>query len=90
MSGPKVVRIVTKQEVMAICRGRIDAVQDTIERWRKCASHHDALTVEEEKAIENRLLAIVKMFEHEQFHDVQKQCMIEIAAVQADMSRIQR
>jgi hypothetical protein len=88
MSGPKVVRIVTKQEVMAICRGRIDAVQDAIVQWRKYASNHDALTSEEEQAVEKRLLSIVKMFEHEQFLDVQKQCTAEIAALQADMSRI--
>lgn len=88
MSGPKVVRIVTKQEVMAICRGRIDAVQDYIEQWRKYASNHDGLTIEEEKAAERRLLTILKMFEREQFLDVQKQCTAEIAALQADMSRI--
>ena len=81
MSGPKVVRIVTKQEVMAICRGRIDAVQDAIEQWRKYASKHDALTAEEEKAVEKRLLAIIKMFEREQFLDVQKQCSVEIACL---------
>lgn len=88
MSGPKVVRIVTKQEIMAICRGRMDAVQDAIAQWRKYASKHDALTSEEEKAVENKLLSIVKMFEREQFLDVQKQCTAEIAALQADMSRI--
>ncbi len=89
MSGPKIVHIVTKQEVMEICRGRIAAVQDMIERWRKCAAHHDVLTVENEKAIENRLLAIIKLFEREQFNDVQKNCLIEIAAVQTEISRIQ-
>jgi len=88
MSGPKVVRIVTKQEVMAICRGRIDAVQDAIAQWRKYASNHDALNSEEEKTVEKRLLSIVKMFEREQFLDVQKQCTAEIAALQAEMSRI--
>lgn len=88
MSGPKVVRIVTKQEVMAICRGRMDAVQDAIAQWRKYASNHDALTSEEEKAVEKRLLSIVKMFEREQFLDVQKQCTAEIATLQAAMSRI--
>jgi len=88
MSGPKVVRIVTKQEVMAICRGRMDAVQDAIAQWRKYASNHNALTPEEEKAVEKRLLSIVKLFESEQFLDVQKQCTAEIAALQADMSRI--
>lgn len=89
MSGPKIVHIVTKQEVMEICRGRIAAVQDMIERWRKCASHHVVLTEEKEKAIESRLLAIIKLFEREQFNDVQKNCSIEIAAVQTDISRIQ-
>lgn len=88
MSGPKVVRVVTKQEVMAICRGLIDALQDSIAQWRKYSSNHDALTFEEEKAVEKRLLSIVKMFEREQFLDVQKQCTAEIAALQADMRRI--
>lgn len=89
MSGPKVVRIVTKQEVMAICRGRMDALQDAIAQWRKYASNHNALTSEEEKAVEKRLLSIVMMFEREQFIDVQKQCTAEIVALKADMSRIQ-
>ncbi|MFI5344122.1 MAG: hypothetical protein ACHQUC_07875 [Chlamydiales bacterium] len=88
MSGPKVVRIVTKQEIMVICRGRIDAVQDAIAQWRKYASNHDALTSEEEKAVEKRLLSIVKMFEREQFLDVQKQCTAEIAVLQGDMGRM--
>lgn len=88
MSGPKVVRIVTKQEVMAICHGRIDAVQDAIAQWSKYASNHDALTAAEKKAVEQRLLSIIKMFEREQFLDVQKQCTAEIAALHADMSRI--
>lgn len=88
MSGPKVVRIVTKQEIMAICRSRIDAVQDAIEQWRKFASNHAALTTEEETEVEKRLRSIVKLFECEQFLDVQKQCTAEIADLQADMNRI--
>ncbi len=88
MSGPKVVRVVTKQEVMSICRGRIDALQDAIEQWRKYAARHDALTAEEEKAVEKKLFAVIKMFEREQFLDVQKQCSVEIAALQSDMNRI--
>ncbi len=88
MSGPKVVRVVTKQEVMSICKGRIDALQDAIDQWRRYASNHDALTSEEEKTVESKFLSIVKMFEREQFLDIQKQCATEIAALQADMSRI--
>ncbi len=88
MSGPKVVRIVTKQEMMAICRSRIKAFQDTIAQWRKCASHYNVITDEDEKAVEKRFLSIVKMYEREQFLDVQKQCTAEIDALKADMSRI--
>ncbi len=88
MSGPKVVRIVTKQETMAICLGRINTLQDTIEQWRKYASSHEALNDEEEQLVENRLLTIVKMFEQEKFKDVQKQCTIEIADLKADMTRM--
>jgi hypothetical protein len=89
MSGPKVVRVVTKQEVMSICRGRIDAFQDTIEHWRKCASRYDVLSAEEEQTVEKRLLAVKTMYEREQFVEVQKQCSVEIAFLQADMNRIQ-
>ena len=88
MSGPKVVRVVTKQEVMSICRGRIDALQDAIEQWRKYAARHDALTAEEEKAVEKKLFAVIKIFEREQFLDVQKQCSVEISSLQSDMNRI--
>ncbi|PIS03102.1 MAG: hypothetical protein COT85_03495 [Chlamydiae bacterium CG10_big_fil_rev_8_21_14_0_10_42_34] len=73
---------------MSICRGRIDALQDAIEQWRKYATRHDALTVEEEKAVEKKLFAVIKMFEREQFLDVQKQSSVEIASLQSDMNRI--
>lgn len=88
MSGPKVMRVVTKQEVMSICRGRIDALQDAIEQWRKYAARHDVLTTEEEKTVEERVLAIIKMFEREKFIDVQNQCSVEIASLQSEMKRI--
>ena len=88
MSGPKVVRVVTKQEVMAICRDQINAVQDVIQQWKKCASNYDVLSVEDEKVFERKLFAINKMFENEQFMDVQKQCAAEIISLRADMDRI--
>lgn len=88
MSGPKVIRVVTKQEIMARALRRIDAVQDAIERWRTCASGCDALTVDEDKAVQKRFRSLVTMFEREQFQDIQRQCRIEIDALQAEMDRI--
>jgi hypothetical protein len=88
MSGPKVVRVVTKQEVMAICRSQIDVVKDAIERWRNFASSHDALTAEDVSAADRRISLINNMFEREQFLGVQKKCAAEMAAIQADINRI--
>ena len=88
MSGPKVGRVVTKQEVMSICRGRINALQDVIQQWSKCAARYDTLTKEEADRVGKRLVAITKLFEREQFRAVQKQCSVEIAALKADMNRI--
>ncbi|WP_444995025.1 hypothetical protein [Aliikangiella sp. IMCC44359] len=44
MSGPKVVKIVTKQEMEAICRGQIAAYQKAVEAFKKYAKKHDCLT----------------------------------------------
>jgi hypothetical protein len=89
MSGPKVVRVVTKQEIMANCRGRIEAVHDAFDRWHKLASKLNSLTIEDEKRAENRLSSIVKLFEQEQFSEVTKRCADEIAVFQVDINRIQ-
>ena len=89
MSGPKVVRVVPKQEIMANCRDRIESVQDTIEQWRRIASKHDVLSAEDEENVEKKLQAIIKLFEREQFRDVEKNCADEIKALRSDMGRIQ-
>lgn len=88
MSGPKVVRVVTKQEIMANCRERIESVQDTIEQWRRTASKHNVLSAEEEENVEKKLRAILKLFEREQFRDVEKNCTDEIRALRSEMGRI--
>ena len=88
MSGPKVVRVVTKQEIMANCRDRMEAVRDTIEQWRRIASKHDLLFAEDEKNVEKKLQAIIKLFEREQFRDVEKNCADEIKALRSDIDHI--
>jgi len=88
MSGPKVVRIVTKQEIMANCQDQIDVLRDVIAQWRNYAIKHDALTSHEEKAIDNRLRSILKMYEREQFNDMRANCSTTISIIRADMVRI--
>ena len=52
MSGPKVTRVVTKREVMSICQGRMEALRNAIDEWRRCAARYDALTRQKEQEIE--------------------------------------
>lgn len=88
MSGPKVVRVITKQEIMANCRSRIDALQDVIDQWRKFAIKHDSLAIQEEKAVEEEFQSIVRMFEQEQFDAVQNRCTFKMVSIQDDIIRI--
>lgn len=89
MSGPKVVRVITKQELMAICQGRIYTLRDAINEWRSFAIRHDALNKDEEKEIVDRFSSITRLFELERYKDVQNQCITEIAFLKRDLHRIQ-
>ncbi len=44
MSGPKVVRIVTREEIEAICRQHIASAEEAAAELRRCAKRHDALS----------------------------------------------
>lgn len=90
MSGTKVVRVLTKQEVMVLCQRKIDVLQDEIKEWRKCAIRHEALSIVDEKQIEARYSAILDMFETEKFKDVTKHCNAEIVSLRQDMERIRK
>lgn len=89
MSGPKVTRVVTKREVMSICQGRMEALRNAINEWRRCAARYDALTEQKEQEIEARFKNITRMYEREQFLNVQKQCSIEMISIQNEMNQIQ-
>lgn len=88
MSGPKVVSIVTKQEIMANCRERINALRDVIDQWRKFATKHDSLALKEEKIVEEEFQSIIRMFKQEQFDAVQSRCAVKMTLIQDDMVRI--
>jgi hypothetical protein len=89
MSGPKVTRVVTKREVMSICQGRMEALRNAIDEWRRCAARYDALTEQKEQEIEARFKNITRMYEREQFLNVQKQCSVEMISIQNEMNQIQ-
>lgn len=72
MSGPKVVRIVTKEEIEAICRGHMRAVSDAADALARFARRHDRLTAHLEQDLASRSAAFEKLFRDEKWMDIQK------------------
>jgi hypothetical protein len=90
MSGPKVVRIVTREEIEAICRAHIAQVEAAIARVVGALNRHGQLTDDKVAGLEQRRIALVRAFEAERYMDVQKTalgvidlCNAEIASIEA-------
>lgn len=89
MSGPKVVRIVTREEIEAICRRHIAAVEAAAgelgRRARRCGMLDGAL----EAAVSARLAAFAAMLARGQWMDIQKGAPEAVAFLQAEAARLE-
>jgi hypothetical protein len=65
MSGPKVVRIVTREEIEAICRRHIASAEEAAAELRRCAKRHDALSDALTADIEGRIRHLRRLFEED-------------------------
>ncbi|MBB4229320.1 hypothetical protein [Rhizobium mongolense] len=91
MSGPKVVRIVTREELLAICEGHIAALTAAIEQWERVGKRNEIVDAEDIRLAERRIVAMRDLLAKDQFVEVQKQVPIEIAFFKTDMAkRIER
>src|SRR5258708_32974715 len=84
MSGPKVVRIVTREEVIAICRGHLARLNAALEQWRRVGRRNDVLSEAEIASAEFRRDALRRLLEQERFLDLQKAVPEEIAYLALD------
>ena len=73
MSGPKVIRIVTREEIEAICRREIAVVEAAASEFRRIHGRHGGLGEETERAIADSLSRLTTLFEAGRHLDVQKQ-----------------
>jgi len=88
MSGPKVVRIVTREEIEATCRqhiARLDEASDALRSFAKRLDRLDA-TLEAELARQRQVLT--RQFEAEQWTQLQKQAPELTAGVRAQIDRL--
>jgi len=87
MSGPKVVRVVTREELIAICEGNIAALKAALEQWRKVGLRNELITDEDVRIAERRITAMREMLAADRFAEIQKQVPLEIAFLKTDMTR---
>ncbi|MCR4466601.1 hypothetical protein [Burkholderia sp. SCN-KJ] len=90
MSGPKVVRIVTREEIVAICEGHLQRLDQTIATWIAEGRGTGKLSDEEIAATQARRDALGALIAADAFMDLQKQVPDEIAFLKTDLARRQQ
>ncbi|CAI8697762.1 hypothetical protein BTK96_002961 [Burkholderia pyrrocinia] len=90
MSGPKVVRIVTREEIVAICEGHLRRLDRAIATWVAEGRRMGMLLDEEIAATQARREVLAALIAVDAFMDLQKKVPDEIAFLKADLERRQQ
>jgi hypothetical protein len=88
MSGPKVVRIVTREEIEAICRQHIASAEEAAAELRRCAKRHDALSDALTADVEGRIRQLRRLFEEDRWMELQKQAPIAVTFLKTETQHI--
>ena len=89
MSGPKVVRIVTREEIEAICRRHIAGVAVAAAEARRRADRCERLDASLERALSARVEAFEAMFRRRAWMGIQKGAPEAIAFIRAEADRVE-
>lgn len=87
MSGPKVVRIVTREEVVALCQQHLARLDAAVAAWIVTGLRNDIVSEKDVAAAETRRDQLRKMLAAEAFLELQKSVPEEIAFLEADIQR---
>ncbi|GGB39707.1 hypothetical protein GCM10011380_31540 [Sphingomonas metalli] len=87
MSGPKVVRIVTREEILEICQGHLARVDAALAEWVRVGRRNDCIDEEAVTTANRRRDALAALIRADRFMDLQKQAPVEEEFLRADMQR---
>jgi hypothetical protein len=85
MSGPKVVHIITREEILDICRGQLARVDAALAEWMRIGRRHACVDQEAITAVSNRRDALAALITAGRFVDLRKQAPIEEAFLRDDI-----
>lgn len=89
MSGPKVVRVVTREELEAICRRHIALVEAAIRQVRATLKRHDLIDKELENGLSSRRDELVTLLEQGKFAELQKHAPALVEYCGAEAKRVE-
>ena len=84
MSGPKVVRIVTREEILARCAELLARAAAALAEWERVGARNDAVVPEDIELARGRHQRLRALLTQDRLDDLQKQVPQEIAFLQAD------
>lgn len=87
MSGPKAFRIVTRAEIMTICRRSLARLDAAIEDWISRGQHNGTIDKADIDKVIARREALRGLLSADKFVELQKQLPAEISYLQADAER---
>lgn len=90
MSGPKVVRIVTREELVAICEGLLRRLDQAFAMWATEGKRIGELTDDEIATTLERKNALSHLLASDSFVDLQKSVPEEVAYLNGDLERRQQ
>lgn len=85
MSGPKVVRIVTREEILAICEGHLRRLQRAFERWQRLAAAVGELDEATLAATRARHARLRQLLQEDRLTELQKDVPLEIDFLERDL-----
>lgn len=87
MSGPKVVRVVTREELFAICEELLRQLDREVARWTKAMLSDDLVSAEDEKLVKDRQSALRTALSEGRFAEVRRNVPLEIQFLQEHVSQ---
>lgn len=87
MSGPKAFRIVTRAEIISICRRGLARLDATIDFWTSACKRNGTVNQSDIDQVIARRDEIRRMLDADKFADLQKQVIAEISYLNADAER---
>ncbi|UZD97784.1 hypothetical protein LOY64_12560 [Pseudomonas corrugata] len=85
MSGPKVVRIVTREEIIAICEGHLQRLERAVDRWQTQATRLGELSEQERSAALERHARLHALLAEDRLAELQKAVPVELEHLRRDL-----